>query len=258
MRRALACAVVLPTLALAVVPAEARTRPHHKRLPPPCEPGSTPYKSRPNLYRRTLAADTVAQVYSLGASRPSPETFQAGDRLIYGCVYGQHGAHLLGTEPFNNGGKYMSLDVSGDRNVMLAGTVVAYEGYTMTEGLCGFQFHVTVEDLRTGTVFRHEPVGTRTVPGPAFECESSVRHTGLGHTTEIVVAADGAVAWIFEPQPFALEGHYVEAGYQVHAADATGSRLLASGPDIDPTSLALAESMLYWTQDGQPHATPLN
>jgi len=44
----------------------------------------------------------------------------------------------------------------------------------------------------------------------------------------------------------------------VHAADMAGSRLLASGSDLDPTSLALAGNTLYWTEGGQPHSAQLN
>jgi len=45
--------------------------------------------------------------------------------------------------------------------------------------------------------------------------------------------------------------------YEVRAVDKTGSRLLASGGDIDPTSLALAGSTLYWTQGSLPFSAQL-
>ena len=62
---------------------------------------------------------------------------------------------------------------------------------------------------------------------------------------------DGSVAWI-------VETNEEEGEYQVHAVDKSGSRVLASNPDIDPTSLALAGSTLYWTQGGQPATASLN
>ena len=67
----------------------------------------------------------------------------------------------------------------------------------------------------------------------------------------IAVKHDGSVAWI-------VETGEEEGGYQVHAVDKSGSRVLASNPDIDPLSLALAGSTLYWTQGGQPFSASLN
>jgi hypothetical protein len=40
--------------------------------------------------------------------------------------------------------------------------------------------------------------------------------------------------------------------------DKNGSRLLASSTEIDPSSLALAGSTLYWTQGGKSMSSPLN
>jgi hypothetical protein len=49
------------------------------------------------------------------------------------------------------------------------------------------------------------------------------------------------------------------AGSQVlHALDKTGERTLAVGSNIDPNSLALAGSTLYWTQSGRPALALLN
>jgi hypothetical protein len=74
---------------------------------------------------------------------------------------------------------------------------------------------------------------------------------GIGATAAIVVKSDGAVAWI-------VETRQEEGTYEVHAVDKAGSRLLASGADIDPSSLALAGSTLYWTQGGKPMSASLN
>jgi hypothetical protein len=54
------------------------------------------------------------------------------------------------------------------------------------------------------------------------------------------------------------EGGERATSFEVHAADRTGSRLLASGPTIDPHSLALAGSTLYWTQGGKPFTASLD
>jgi hypothetical protein len=64
----------------------------------------------------------------------------------------------------------------------------------------------------------------------------------------IVVKSDGSVAWIVESS----------SEYQVRAVDKSGSRVLSSGTNIDPHSLALAGSTLYWTQGGKPKSAMLN
>jgi hypothetical protein len=130
-----------------------------------------------------------------------------------------------------------------DREV-LAGPIVAYEEVANALG-CGFcHWAVLVRDLRTGRTLRKEPTGTPL--NPALN-----ENFGVGPTTAIVVKSDGSVAWI-------ANAGKEEGGYQVHAADRAGSRLLASGPDIDPSSLALAGNTLYWAQGGQPRSARLN
>jgi hypothetical protein len=74
---------------------------------------------------------------------------------------------------------------------------------------------------------------------------------GIGPAVAIVVKRDGSVAWI-------VETIQELGGYQVHAVDKSGSRVLASSPDIDRTSLALAGSTLYWTRSGEPFSSSLN
>ena len=73
---------------------------------------------------------------------------------------------------------------------------------------------------------------------------------GLGETTTIVVKRDGAVAWINRASR--------ELGsIQVRSVDATGSHLLAASPEIEPDSLALAGSTLYWAEGGKPFSATL-
>ncbi len=59
------------------------------------------------------------------------------------------------------------------------------------------------------------------------------------------------MAWITQASPD-------EGSYQVHTVDKTGSHELAFGADIDPYSLALAGSRLYWTQEGKPMSAVLH
>jgi hypothetical protein len=66
----------------------------------------------------------------------------------------------------------------------------------------------------------------------------------------MAVRLGGAVAWITDASKQA-------ARYEVHALDRHGSRALAVGSGIDATSLALAGSALYWTENAVPFAAKL-
>jgi hypothetical protein len=101
---------------------------------------------------------------------------------------------------------------------------------------------ILVRDLRTGRLLHDVPTGIPSAPHG---------HLGVGPAISIVVKSDGAVAWIASALP-------PDGFFQVHALDGDGSRLLATGRSIDPRSLALAGSTLYWTQEGKPFSAALN
>ena len=114
---------------------------------------------------------------------------------------------------------------------------------------CG-EWHIVVRNLLTGRVLRRVPTGgsklTRTthpytVPEPGD-------YVGVGPALDVMVKGDGSAAWIV----YNALRMGTPPQYEVHAVDKTGSRILASGTDIDPHSLALAGSRLYWTQGGKP------
>lgn len=69
----------------------------------------------------------------------------------------------------------------------------------------------------------------------------------------LVLKADGAVGWIVVTNQLTPP----VVGYEVHAVDASGSKLLDSGARIDPSSLALGGSSLYWTDAGQVRSARL-
>ncbi|HEY3760058.1 MAG TPA: hypothetical protein VGL37_09865 [Solirubrobacteraceae bacterium] len=99
-----------------------------------------------------------------------------------------------------------------------------------------------MRNLRTGRVVREVPTGTPATPNKSV--------VGIGPTTSILVKDDGAVAWIVETG--------FPTTYQVHAIDSNGSRVVASGSDIDPSSLALAANTIYWTAGSTAMSAPLN
>jgi hypothetical protein len=254
--RSIARSVVLAALLLATA-SVAIAAPHHRVLLPTCSPGTTPFRSATQSYRQTIVVDTGAQVYGLSSGvplLPQPESISNRPnngpiQRVYGCAYGHRGAYSLGAAAHLESSKYMETFYGGVAREVLAGPLVAYEVVANQYG-CGFcHWGVVVRDLRTGRTLRDEPTGTPV--NPALQ-----ENFGVGPTTAIVIKADDSVAWIADAR--AAGGRPSEGGYQVHAADQTGSRLLASGEDIDPHSLALAGSTLYWTQGGKPFSAPLN
>jgi hypothetical protein len=184
------------------------------------------------IHSQLFAADTQAQVYV--ALAPSEAAF------YYGCVYGVRHTYTLG-EVHGCGGGGGGGRCYGIRAVTLAGTLVAYQEFINAPQV----WLIVVRDLRTGRILRRVPTNA---PGPP---------NTSGSVEALVLKPDGAVAWIAQATLTKTSGERRE--YEVYAADATGeSRLLAAGLGIDPTSLALAGSTLFWTQTSQAMSTPLN
>jgi hypothetical protein len=225
-RRRSAMTAAIAGLALATTPAPAGAARVSRKTTPACGHAKS----------RLLLADHQAEIYEAPTFVLSPEALG-----IYGCAYRTGRQRELGGPPAQaaEGGPEKE---SGVLDPTLTGTVVAYaksyySPYGLTRNL------VVVRDLRTGRLLHEVPDGTPVKPEPGSE--------GLGPVDAIVVKSDGAVAWIVRTDP-------EEGMYQVHALDQTGSRVLSTGSDIAPNSLALAGSTLYWTQGGEPHSATLN
>jgi hypothetical protein len=228
MRRVAICTATVLALLLAGGPASA-ARGH--KMPTRCPPG----------HSHLITADTQAQVYLRPEGSGPPGDFQPEE--IFGCAYGAKRLYALGGPPgfSSQGGGELT-------HYTLAGVVLAYESFGLTDfpgpGLPERQRHVVVTNLRTGRMLQRVPTGT-----------SSPSSVGVGPVVTLVVKSDGAVAWIAGNTKEADEH---ATSYEVHAVDRTGNRLLASGAEIDPHSLALAGSTLYWTQGGKPASAVLN
>jgi hypothetical protein len=148
---------------------------------------------------------------------------------IYACAYGARRTYDLG--PSTEGSSAGSIRTTP---FSLAGPVVAYA----VERSYRHSFsEIWVRNLASGELLEKRPNG----PGEPG-------NIGIGETTAIVVKRDGSVAWIAR----------ASNGIQVRSADAAGSHLLAASPEIEPYSLALAGSTVYWSQRGKPMSATLN
>jgi hypothetical protein len=185
---------------------------------------------------RVIVADAQAEVYRV------PDGL--GHLVVYACAYG----HRLSRLGFSPDCGASSSGCAGVEHPVLTGPVVAYESFSIIEqrfppGEGKRTFLVVVRDLRSGRVLRQVPTGSSTKPA----------RVGIGPVSALVLKSDGAVGWIAANEAGASSGKY-----EVHAADATGARLLASGPGIEPGSLALGGSTLFWARSGQAASSLLN
>ena len=229
MRRVATSIVAVLVLLLQVGSASAAPARHKANAK--CPPGRS----------RLITADTQAQVYVRPGGSGPHGVYQAEE--IFGCAYGGKRSYSLGGPP--------GFDAEGggeSSHYTLAGVILASENFGLQDfpapGLPERERYVEVENLRSGRLLRKVPTGT-----------SSSNSVGVGPVVTLVVKSDGAVAWIAGNTKEAAEH---ATSYEVHAVDDTGNRLLSSGADIDPHSLALGGSTLYWTQGGKPMSAVLN
>jgi hypothetical protein len=218
--------IAAPTIAtvalLFALDSTSTARPTHK----------TPAKCPP-AHAHVLIADEQARVY--------------GGYLedIYGCADG--GTHPQDLGPFPIG---TPEGFEGIEYLKLAGSIVAYtETFTRGEGFgppyAGF--FITVRNLRTGKMLHNVPTG------PPNKIEPN-NNSGSGSAQAIVVKSDGSVAWIAgNSEKYTKNTSY----YELHIIDKSGGQTIAAGTEINPKSLALAGSTLYWTQGGKPMSAPL-
>lgn len=223
-------AVVAVSVPAPAADAPARPRPsHHHGQRCPVRP------------RRLVVRNHQAEIY-LGPDRYVPG-------LSYrGCVYRVGRDKFIGYRH-----SVLGEDAGDTRNIRLVETLVAREASAVTRN--GAYFRVVVTNLvrRGGRSF---PTGSPSRAQEAFDAPVGQVNglDGVGHTTSLVLKADGAVAWIVNdnapPDP---------PTYEVIKADATGRPIvLAAGTDITPGSLTLSGSTLHWAQAASTHTATLN
>jgi hypothetical protein len=241
-RTAIAVASVLAVLLMTVPATAARDRLVARTQ---CRPSSS----------HGVFTDGQAQVYAV----------QNGEVLnIRACANGQQRSFLVSS--CNR--RESATACASESQVTLTGAVVAYEEFFTTAGryrrereAVTLSWRVIVRDLRTGRVLHDVPTGTSLASEPGY--------LGVGKIVGLVLKSDGAVAWIAEDyeRSAAAKAPY----FDVYATDASGTRLLASGTNVDPSSLALSTgathlgyyphtvvgSTLYWAQAGRVFSTTL-
>jgi hypothetical protein len=174
---------------------------------------------------------------------------------VWGCVYG-HRAYFLGPLPT------LTRPPAGSvSQLKLAGSMAAYEEGTSEphEGTEKMEWRVVVRDLRNGRIVHRVPSGIPLQP--------EAGQVGVGNVLSLIVKSDGSAAWIVEDLGRSKGGGTLssETYFDLEEVDKSGMRLVASGTNIDPSSLALSITggdisgeltsrqgdTLYWTQGGQ-------
>jgi hypothetical protein len=236
----------ISVLALLFVAAGASAARAHKKVPAMCVRG----------HSRLIAADSQAQLYVAAQPHALPEFLG-----VYGCVYGRKPV-FFGPLPYGS-----SQGAGGVAQEVLTGSFAAYEESSIGgAGSNRAERRVVVRDLRTGKVLHKVPTGMPAVP--------KAEDVGIGNVFAIVLKSDGAVAWIAGDGSVrsASDPSSSVLAFQLVAVDASGTRLLASGIGIDPSSLALSVTAtnvgqgsltvpggtLYWTQGGKSLSVSLN
>jgi hypothetical protein len=238
---------VISLLVLLLVPGGANAALGRHALPAKCARNSS-----------VLLADAQAQIYG--------HVGYAGELSIRGCAYGQRRSFIVAACNHEESATVCA----GKSHVTLVGTVVAFgDKFTPAGGREDeesiAEWHVEVRDLRTGRLLHEVPTGIPLKPEPHY--------VGVGPIVGLVLKSDGSVAWIAEDYERSSKLYGAGVPYfDVYATDKTGTRQLASGTNIDPSSLALSVgasgvnaksqtiegSTLYWTQGGKSEVTVLN
>jgi hypothetical protein len=149
-----------------------------------------------------------------------------GDRDIYGCARRGGKLRHLATNAGHAAGSFgVFFQLSGT----LAGfAVVTYSGASDSE------YTARTVDLRNGLTIR--------------------RFGELGFPVALSMARGGSLAII---TALLKDDPSDPQQYEVRRIGSGGSTVLDAGPEIDPQSLAVAGSWMYWTRGGAAHSAPI-
>jgi hypothetical protein len=147
---------------------------------------------------------------------------------LFACAFGKRKSYEVG--PWTEGAS-PEANV-GTWPIVLASVTVAYCRFEEFYNEHTAKYTFEVRNLRTGRVI--------------------FRNAELTH--DIVLKPDGAVAWVTNNLVVAGQGFVPE----IHIADKVGVRVVATGAEIEPYSLAVAGDTLYWSAAGRPYSTPIH
>jgi hypothetical protein len=152
---------------------------------------------------------------------------------VWGCLYSVGRSFKLGYYD-EEGPDFFSVSP-----IRLAGVHVGYNAGGETRQ--GYESDVIVRDLRTGRCV-HRWVA------PAAGSIGDLR------VEDLELKKNGSIGWIASRSRF--QGGPIQ---EVYKSDTRGkATLVDSGEDIDPKSLTLSGSILYWTKAGQAYSASLN
>jgi hypothetical protein len=177
---------------------------------------------------KTVLASRYARVFT----KPRIVRPRYRVRRWYGCLYSRGAKIPLATvgEP----GIFTTAVSEPHLSRAFVGLGLEYEGPAG-----GNYGQIRVVNLRTGRALVNEL---------AADGDEGASITGV---PDLALKANGSVAWIVAVR----QGSGTV--YRVMRHDVNGRAVLDSGADIDPSSLALSSSTLYWTRAGQPHSAEL-
>jgi hypothetical protein len=150
-----------------------------------------------------------------------------GERDIYGCARRGGKVRHLATNAGQAAGSF------GDF-FQLSGTLAGFADVTYS-GASDSEYAARTLDLRTGRTVR--------------------RFGELGLPVALSMARNGSLAII---TALLKDDPSNPQQYEVRRIDRGGATALDTGPDVDPQSLAVAGSWVYWTRGGAAHSAPIS
>ena len=186
--------------------------------------GASPYDSC-HIASRTYLANAQARIY-----------YASGDPdFVYLCRrHGRRATLLAAPLPL----KYLAKGGRGSLDIHLAGPFASFR--EVGEGC-------SISDCVGPVAY-------------IYNAERPSRPQRLVGAVDLVVRSDGAYAAIYTLAPPGQGSSGATAGpgpFRVITQDANGRTIVDDAPGIQPGSLALRDSRVYWSRDGQPQTSVL-